>query len=138
MKFKKIVTLIAITDGKLLLAQSSRAALVGRFSTIWRYFDEEEKLYDEAIKLSKDKFGVELPRESFELIVKTDDPAAADPDLIITKYMLLVKNAIKKLPKPDDEFIDYKWYSFGDDETILSNTIKNHLLEYLKINNLLK
>ena len=36
------------------------------------------------------------------------------------------------LPEVNDEILDYKWFNIGDDESILCDSIKLHLLPYLK------
>ena len=90
------------------------------------------KTYDVKPLFKKWKIFNDLKKEEFKLILEFQEHAGSDPNLMINMHMFLTEHDIDVLPEVNDEILDYKWFNIGDDESILCDSIKLHLLPYLK------
>ena len=54
--------------------------------------------------------------------------AASDETLLIHMHILRAKKEIDVELKPNKEIVHYRWFTDGEDESILSSSISKHLL----------
>ncbi len=63
--------------------------------------------------------------------------SASNPHQLIHLHVLISKKDIDVPLYTSKEIIDYRWFTLKDDIYILSPSIRNHLIDYAKENNLL-
>ena len=63
-------------------------------------------------------------------ILRFKEAAASDSDITIEFNMFLATKKIHVSLIPNDEILDYHWYSIGETEYNLSSSIVDHFLPY--------
>jgi 8-oxo-dGTP pyrophosphatase MutT (NUDIX family) len=97
---------------------------------------EDKDIYEAIIRECKEELNVDINKEEFKLILEFTERAGSDPNLIINMHMFMTNHKIDELPLPNEEVLEYKWFTIGDNEDELCDSIKFHLLPFLKEHNI--
>lgn len=121
-----------VKDGKLLISMSQRSSKKGKFTLVGGGVEKGETFKEAARREIQEEIGRGFDIEEDELkeILCFREPALSDPTLPIEMHMML---ALKDAPDelfPNDEILEYRWFSLGDDESILASAIKDHFIPW--------
>ena len=127
---KEVVGVAFFQDGKLLISQSVKSARNNKFTLVGGGIEEGETILQAAVRECKEEIqnGFEIFEQDFESLLTFEEHAASDYNLIIHMHILLAKKPIDVELKSNQEIIKYHWFSEGEDESILSTSISEHLL----------
>lgn len=127
-----VVAMCFIKNNSFIIALPRSSKNTNLYTLIGGKVKENEKFDDAIIREVKEELFIDLKKEEFKLILEFQEHAGSDPNLMINMHMFLTEYEIDVLPEVNDEILDYKWFNIGDDESILCDSIKLHLLPYLK------
>ena len=127
-----VVAMCFIKKNNHIIAMQRSSKHTKLYTLIGGKVKENEKFDDAIIREVKEELFIDLKKEEFKLILEFQEHAGSDPNLMINMHMFLTEHDIDVLPEVNDEILDYKWFNIGDDESILCDSIKLHLLPYLK------
>lgn len=131
-KVKKVVGIAFIKDGKLLISQSVKSAKRNKFTFVGGGVEEGETILEAAVRECKEEIqnGFEIVESDFKPVMKFTEQAASDPNLTIEMNILLATKEINVELKPNEEILKYEWFSVGNDEETLSDSIKKHFIPF--------
>ena len=81
--------------------------------------------------------GFQISEDELEEILCFREPALSDPNLNIEMHMMLAKKEIDVELLPNDEILEYRWYTLGEDDSILATAIKDHFIPWAVENNIM-
>ncbi len=138
-KVVKVVGVAFINDGKLLIGMSESSSKKGKYTLIGGHADPDETIKEAARRESMEEIGnhFEISEDELLSIIKFTEPALSNPDKIIEMNMFLALKNVDVELIPNDEIIDFKWFSLGDDESILSSAVKDYFLPWARENNVM-
>lgn len=121
-----------IKDGKLLISMSKRSAKKGKFTLVGGGVENGETFKEAARRECQEEInnGFDILEEELDEILCFREPALSDPKLNIEMHMMLSKKDIDVELLPNDEILEYRWYSLGEDEGCLSTAIKDHFIPW--------
>ena len=125
-----VVAMCFIKNNSFIIALPRSSKNTNLYTLIGGKVKENEKFDDAIIREVKEELFIDLKKE--EILEEFQEHAGSDPNLMINMHMFLTEHDIDVLPEVNDEILDYKWFNIGDDESILCDSIKLHLLPYLK------
>jgi len=128
-----------ISDGKLLISMSKRSAKKGRYTLVGGGVEKGETFKEAARRECQEEIsnGFDIKEEELEEILCFREPALSDPNLTIEMHMMLALKKVDVELLPNDEIIEYKWYTLGEDDSQLASAIRNHLIPWAIQNNLM-
>ncbi|MBO5180074.1 MAG: NUDIX domain-containing protein [Clostridia bacterium] len=127
---KEVVGIAFFKDGKLLISQSVKSAKNNKYTLVGGSIEEGETILQAAVRECKEEIrnGFEISENDFEPLLDFCEHAASDYNLMIHMHILLAKKEVNVELKPNEEILRYHWFEEGEDETILSTSISEHLL----------
>lgn len=128
-----------IKDGKLLISMSQRSAKKGKYTLVGGGVEEGETLKQAARRECQEEIanGFDISEDDLIEILSFREPALSDPDIMIEMHMMKALKDVDVELLPNEEIIEYKWFTLGEDQSILSSAIKDHLIPWAVKNNLL-
>lgn len=139
-KLKRTVGVAFIEDGKLLIVKSVRSSKTNSWTLIGGGIETGETEITAALREVNEEVGqgFEFCEEDLLPIMCFKELAASDTDVIIEMNMFLANKKIHVSLIPNDEILDYHWYSLGETEYNLSSSIRDHFIPYAIQKGLLK
>ena len=132
-KLKRVVGVAFIEDGKLLIVKSQRSSTTTHsWTLVGGGVETGETEITAALREVNEEVGqgFEFCEEDLLPIMCFKEAAASDSDVIIEMNMFLATKKIHVSLIPNDEILDYHWYSLGETEYNLSSSIRDHFLPY--------
>ena len=131
-KIKKVVGVAFIEDGKLLIVRSVRSSATNSWTLIGGGVETGETEITAALREVNEEVGqgFEFCEEDLLPIMCFKEAAASDSDITIEMNMFLATKPIHVSLIPNDEILDYHWYSLGETEYNLSSSIVEHFIPY--------
>lgn len=121
-----------IKNGKLLISMSQRSSKKGKFTLVGGGVEPGETFKEAARREIQEEInnGFVIREDELEEILCFREPALSDPSLMIEMHMMRSKKDVDVELLPNEEILEYRWYSLGDDEAILSTAIKDHFIPW--------
>lgn len=131
-KLKRVVGIAFIENGKLLIVRSVRSNTTNSWTLVGGGIETGETEITAAIREVNEEIGqgFEFCEEDLLPIMCFKEAAASDSDVIIEMNMFLATKEIHVTLMPNDEILDYHWYSLGEVEYNLSSSIRDYFLPY--------
>lgn len=131
-KLKRVVGIAFIEDGKLLIVKSHRSDTTHSWTLVGGGVETGETEITAALREVNEEVGqgFEFCEEDLLPIMCFKEAAASDSDIIIEMNMFLATKKIHVSLIPNDEIMEYHWYSLGETEYNLSSSIRDHFLPY--------
>ncbi len=131
-KIKRVVGVAFVEDGKLLIVQSVRSSASDSWTLVGGGVETGESEITAALREVNEEIGqgFEFCEEDLLPIMCFKEAAASDSDITIEMNMFLATKKIHVSLIPNDEILDYHWYSLGETEYNLSSSIVEHFLPY--------
>jgi len=126
-----------IRNGKLLISMSKRSAKKGKYTLVGGGVDEGETFIEAARRECQEEIGngFDILESELEEILVFREPALSDPNIIIEMHMFRALKDIDVELVPNDEILEFRWFSLGEDETLVSSAIKDNLIPWAILNN---
>jgi ADP-ribose pyrophosphatase YjhB (NUDIX family) len=121
-----------VQDGKLLISMSQRSAKKGRYTLVGGGVEKGETFKEAARRECQEEIA-----NGFEEILCFREPALSDPTLTIEMHMMRSLKKVDVELVPNDEIIEYKWFSLGDDDSQLASSIRYHFIPWAVENNIM-
>lgn len=128
-----------VKDGKLLISMSQRSSKKGKFTLVGGGVEKGET-YKEAARrecIEEIANGFDIREDELKEILCFREPALSDPTRNIEMHMMLSLKDVDVELKPNDEIIEYRYFSLGDDEQILASAIRDHFIPWAKENKIM-
>ena len=121
-----------IKDGKLLISMSQRSAKKGRYTLVGGGVEKGETFKEAARRECQEEIanGFDINEDELKEILCFREPALSNPNLTIEMHMMLALKNIDVKLEPNDEIIEYKWYTLGDDDSQLASAIRDHFIPW--------
>lgn len=131
-KFKKVVGIAFIENGKLLIVKSQRSNTTNSWTLVGGGVESKETEIIAALREINEEVGqgFEFSEEDLLPILCFKEAAASDSDVTIEMNLFLATKPIHVSLIPNDEILEYHWYSIGETEYNLSSSIRDHFLPY--------
>lgn len=138
-KYLKVVGIAFFKNKSLLISKAHNCKDTNLYTLVGGKVNKSESIKEAAIRECKEEISLDfnICEDDLTEILSFKERAASDNNLIIDMHILLSSKEIDVPLKTSEEILDYKWYSLKDDDSILCASIKNHLIEYAILNNLL-
>lgn len=121
-----------VKNGKLLISMSQRSSKKGKYTLVGGGVEKGET-YKEAAKREIEEEianGFTIDENELEEILCFREPALSDPSLMIEMHMMKSLKEVDVELLPNDEIIEYKWFTLGDDDSVLASAIKDHFIPW--------
>ncbi len=101
--------------------------------------EENETILEAAIRECREELGAKAIFKSENIIPVMDfiETATSDPNLKIHMYVFRYKGELVGELTTSEEIEKFMWFGINDDQTILSNTLKNEVIPYTIKNGLI-
>ncbi len=121
-----------VKDGKLLISMSQRSAKKGKYTLVGGGVEAGETYKEAARRECQEEIsnGFDILEEELEEILCFREPALSDPSINIEMHMMLAKKEVDVELIPNEEILEYKWYTLGEDDSVLSTAIKDHFIPW--------
>lgn len=131
-KLKRVVGIAFIEKGKLLIVKSQRSSKTNSWTLVGGGIEAGETEITAALREVNEEIGqgFEFCEEDLLPIMCFKEAAASDADVIIEMNMFLAKKPIHVSLMPNDEILEYHWYTIGEKEYNLSSSIRDYFLPY--------
>lgn len=131
-KFKKTVGVAFIEDGKLLIVKSVRSNTTNSWTLIGGGVETGETEIIAALREVNEEIGqgFEFCEEDLLPVMCFREAAHSDSDVTIEMNLFLARKKIHVSLIPNDEILDYHWYSIGETEYNLSSSIRDYFIPY--------
>ena len=128
-----------VQNGKLLISMSQRSAKKGRYTLVGGGVEKGETFKEAARRECQEEIanGFDIKEEELEEILCFREPALSDPTLTIEMHMMRSLKKVDVELVPNDEIIEYKWFSLGDDDSQLASSIRYHFIPWAVENNIM-
>ena len=128
-----------VKDGKLLISMSQRSAKKGRYTLVGGGVEKGETFKEAARRECQEEIanGFDIKEEELKEILNFREPALSDPTLTIEMHMMLALKEVDVPLEPNDEIIEYKWFSLNDDRSQLASAIRDHFIPWAIENNIM-
>lgn len=131
-KLKRVVGVAFVEDGKLLIVKSKRSSSTNSWTLVGGGVETGETEIIAALREVNEEVGqgFEFCEEDLFPIMCFKEAAASDSDIIVEMNMFLALKKIHVDLIPNDEILEYHWYTLGEDGYNLSSSIIEHFLPY--------
>lgn len=131
-KLKKVVGVAFIEDNKLLIVKSVRSSKSNTWTLVGGGVEPGETEIIAALREVNEEVGrgFEFCEEDLLPIMCFRELALSDSDIIVEMNLFLATKKIHVQLIPNDEILEYHWYSLGEQEYNLSSSIREHFLPY--------
>lgn len=131
-KFKRVVGVAFVEDGKLLIVRSVRSSSSNSWTLVGGGVETGETEIMAALREVNEEIGqgFEFCEEDLLPIMCFKEAASSDTDVTIEMNMFLATKRIHVSLNPNDEILDYHWYSLGESGYNLSSSIIEHFIPY--------
>ncbi|MBE6156932.1 MAG: NUDIX domain-containing protein [Firmicutes bacterium] len=131
-RLKRVVGVAFIENGKLLIVKSVRSSATNSWTLVGGGIEAGETEITAALREVNEEIGqgFEFCEEDLLPIMCFKEAAESDSDVIIEMNMFLATKKIHVSLIPNDEILDYHWYSLGETEFNLSSSIRDRFLPY--------
>ncbi len=131
-KLKRVVGIAFIENGKLLIVRSKRSSKTNSWTLVGGGIENGETEITAALREVNEEIGqgFEFCEEDLLPILCFKELAASDSDVIIEMNMFLATKKIHVDLIPNDEILEYHWYSIGEVNYNLSSSIIDHFMPY--------
>ena len=121
-----------IQDGKLLISMSQRSAKKGRYTLVGGGVEKGETFKEAARRECQEEIanGFDILEDELKEILCFREPALSDPSLTIEMHMMLALKKVDVELVPNDEIIEYKWFTIGDDDSQLASAVRDHFIPW--------
>lgn len=128
-----------VKDGKLLISMSKRSSKKGKYTLVGGGVEKGETFKEAARREIQEEIanGYDIEENNLKEILCFREPALSDPSLTIEMHMMLALAEVDVELLPNDEILDYRWFSLGEDESILASAIKEHFIPWAIENNIM-
>lgn len=128
-----------VSDGKLLISMSQRSSKKGKYTLVGGGVEKGETFKEAARRECQEEIanGFDIKEEELKEILCFREPALSDPTLPIEMHMMLALKEVDVELIPNDEIIEYRWYSLKDDDSMLASAIKDHFIPWAIENNIM-
>ena len=128
-----------VKNRKLLISMSQRSAKKGKFTLVGGGVEKGETFKEAARRecLEEIANGFDIKEEELKEILCFREPALSDPNLTIEMHMMLALKDVDVELIPNEEILEYRWYSKEEDDSMLSTAIKEHFIPWAVENNLM-
>lgn len=135
-KIKKVVGTMFFKDGKLLIDKPRKRPT---FQMIGGSVEPEETPLEAAIRECHEELGskVKFLEDNFELVMDFNEIATSDQTTKIHFYVYRYNGELEGELTTSEEIEQFMWFGENDDQSILSNTLKNEVVPYCIQNNLI-
>jgi len=131
-KIKKVVGVAFVENGKLLIVKSVRSSKTDSWTLVGGGVEPNETEIEAALREINEEVGrgFEFCEEDLLPILCFREAAASDSDIIIEMNLYLAEKPIHVSLIPNDEILDYHWYTIGESDYNLSSSIRDYFLPY--------
>lgn len=131
-KYKKVVGVAFVENGKLLIVKSVRSSKTDSWTLVGGGVETGETEIVSALREVNEEVGqgFEFCEEDLLPILCFKESASSDSDIVIEFNMFLAQKNIHVNLMPNDEIIDYHWFKIGEDGYNLSSSIVDHFIPY--------
>lgn len=131
-----VVGTMFFKNGKLLIDKPKKRPT---FQMIGGRVEENETILEAAIRECREELGAKATFKSENIIPVMDfiETATSDPNLKIHMYVFRYKGELVGELTTSEEIEKFMWFGINDDQTILSNTLKNEVIPYTIKNGLI-
>ncbi|HHX32669.1 MAG TPA: NUDIX hydrolase [Mollicutes bacterium] len=129
-----------IRNGKVLVSMSKRSAKKGKYTLVGGGVETYDGSFRRAAKRECEEEianGFVIDEKQLVPIIVFREPALSDPSINIEMHMYLSLKDIDVDIEPNDEIVEYRWFTLGEDESILSTAVKDHFIPWAKKNNIM-
>ena len=101
--------------------------------------EDNETPLEAAIRECHEELGKNaiFDEDKFKLIMEFDEIATSDQTTKIHFYVFMYEGNLKGELTTSEEIEKFMWFSINDDVNLLSNTLKNEVVQYCINNNLI-
>lgn len=133
----KVVGTMFFQNNRLLIDKPRKRST---YQMIGGKIEEGESPLEAAIRECHEELGNKAIFEDslFELIMEFDEIATSDGKTPIHFYVFKYNGDLQGELTTSEEIEEFKWYTSKDGVDILSNTLKNEVVHYCLIHNLIK
>ena len=102
--------------------------------------EEDETPLEAAIRECHEELGPEaiFDESLFQLVMEFDEIATSDGVTPIHFYVFQYQGTLEGVLTTSEEIEKFTWYNSNDEETVLSNTLKNEVVPYCLKKQLIK
>lgn len=131
-KIKKVVGVAFIEDGKLLIVKSVRSSKTNAWTLVGGGVEPNETEITAALREVNEEIGqgFEFCEEDLFPLMGFKEAALSDSDITVEFNLFLAKKKIHVSLIPNDEILDYHWYTPGESGYNLSSSISDHFIPY--------
>ena len=131
-KLKRVVGIAFVENGKLLIVRSQRSSTTNSWTLVGGGVETGETVITAALREVNEEVGqgFEFCEEDLLPILCFKELAASDSDVVIEMNLFLATKKIHVDLIPNDEILEYHWYSIGETEYNLSSSIRDHFIPY--------
>jgi len=133
-----VVGIAFVKDGKLLVSMSQRSAKIGKYTLVGGGVEKGETYKEAARRECQEEIanGFDIQENELKEILCFREPALSNPELTIEMHMMLALTVDVELI-PNDEIIEYIWYTLGEDDSQLASAIRDHFIPWAIENNII-
>lgn len=128
-----------IRKGKLLVSMSQRSAKSGKYTLVGGGVDAGETFKEAARRECQEEIasGFDIKEEELKEILCFREPALSNPHLNIEMHMMVALKDVDVPLVPNEEIREFRWFSLGEDESVLSTAVKDHFIPWAKENKIM-
>jgi len=134
-----VVGIAFVKDGKLLVSMSQRSAKIGKYTLVGGGVEKGETYKEAARRECQEEIanGFDIQENELKEILCFREPALSNPELTIEMHMMLALKPVDVELIPNDEIIEYIWYTLGEDDSQLASAIRDHFIPWAIENNII-
>lgn len=126
---KKVVGTLFFKDEKLLIDKPRKRPT---YQMIGGSVEENEEVYDAAIRECHEELGEKAIFDPSKVVpfMDFDEIATSDQKTLLHMYIFMYEGQLEGELTCSEEIEDFMWFGENDDQSILSNTLKNEIFPY--------
>jgi len=139
-KYILVVGTAFVRNGKLLISMSQRSAKKGKFTLVGGDVEPTDAGIKAAARRECQEEianGFDIKESELQEVLIFREAAMSDPSIMIEMHMMLALKDIDVELIPNDEILEFRWFSLGEDESILSSAIKDYFIPWAKKNKIM-
>lgn len=127
-----VVTVAFINNKKLLVVKPRSSINSGKYTLIGGKVKQNESFIEALKREVLEELNIELNDDEVKLVLNFSELAASSDNLMINMHMFISNKYIYNNPTINEEILDYKWIDINNYSNLLSSSIENHLIPFLK------